>query len=881
MALPPINPETKEFQKESLENQSQISKKIDSGISMLNHELKTQTKVLGKIENWLDQTYELHLENYQSLDEERREARRRKSGAGTATVGSSSLGVGGIPGIGKMLENIGDIGKYLLYGYGAKKAVDVAKTITKTNENKVKLEEKKAKLEEEKVKAEEKKVKAEEKKTKIQLNEKTSARPKPGDIIEKNGKKFIAGVDGKATAIEATKATQKDIDKIIKASENIDKKNIEKQAEAVEKVTKKSKFGGKLFDNISTVATKVFNASVVAEAVLVNVKDAYDIAVDYLDEDIRTELQKRDKYAVALGSVGGVLGAIGGPAGIVFGMSVGNYLGEVIGEKLDDDFTDNFIKASSDLDVQYDSVKKKLYDLQLARNEGMIKEEEFLKEKLKLEQDTKFYESMDAQRNIIKDLYDARDKAGQEYNELAKSIRADELAFKPISKERRQALIDAEKAFWERDKEFDIAAKEFSKEVDPYVALQSARLKGIYEKNWTGKSIIDLTRASELTVGELRAIIGDEDLSVDDTRSIRRILANKIGTESGVENAADIFQKTFNRALRTQDGKTLNEIISNVEAIGGKEAVDALLEGTLTNKMLGIGEAPAPTKPDTARKRYNDANLKPMSYRRASSISPVIDASRTRANKIYSMKAIPTSFAGINYKSYAMNLGERESSSNYGVIGGSGNAYLGKYQMGSIALEDIGLLKPGTGRNPYAWKNPNNWVGNLDSEKFLNTPDIQEAAMLEYTKKNYGYLKSYKFINDSSTPSEVAGYLAATHLIGIGNLIEQGLSGTDANSIKAAEYYGIGSRSQSRSSIFPSSRSPSGGNNGFNLNLNSKRNSAMGSGVSGIVVNNNNIDNSSRSSTTNNTSLQAVPNRNKTIGVSPDYRLDPVYGGGH
>ena len=31
----------------------------------------------------------------------------------------------------------------------------------------------------------------------------------------------------------------------------------------------------------------------------------------------------------------------------------------------------------------------------------------------------------------------------------------------------------------------------------------------------------------------------------------------------------------------------------------------------------------------------------------------------------------------------------------------------------------------------------------------------------------------------------------------------------------------------------------------------------------------------------NNTSLQAVQNRNKTIGVSPDYRLDPVYGGGH
>jgi len=69
MALPFFNSKTKEYKEKSLKNQSQLSSKMKSGFNDIGNKLDNQTQILGRVESWLDETYELHREFYQSEDE--------------------------------------------------------------------------------------------------------------------------------------------------------------------------------------------------------------------------------------------------------------------------------------------------------------------------------------------------------------------------------------------------------------------------------------------------------------------------------------------------------------------------------------------------------------------------------------------------------------------------------------------------------------------------------------------------------------------------------------------------------------------------------------------------------------------------------------------
>ena len=48
-----------------------------------------------------------------------------------------------------------------------------------------------------------------------------------------------------------------------------------------------------------------------------------------------------------------------------------------------------------------------------------------------------------------------------------------------------------------------------------------------------------------------------------------------------------------------------------------------------------------------------------------------------------------------NYELLKQQLGYRESNNNYGITGGAGGNYLGKYQTGAQALETQGYLEKG------------------------------------------------------------------------------------------------------------------------------------------------------------------------------------------
>ena len=136
---------------------------------------------------------------------------------------------------------------------------------------------------------------------------------------------------------------------------------------------------------------------------------------------------------------------------------------------------------------------------------------------------------------------------------------------------------------------------------------------------------------------------------------------------------------------------------------------------------------------------------------------------------------------------------QRESSGNYRAVNNIG--YAGGYQFGAAALEDLGYLRPGSSRaGNRAMQDPANWTGrngvsSLDG--WLSNRPAQDTAFRELASRNYTTLRRIGRINDDTPQAEVAGLLAASHLLGAGGAAAN-LSSTDANGVSGNEYFQIG-----------------------------------------------------------------------------------------
>ncbi|MDO5692749.1 MAG: peptidoglycan-binding domain-containing protein [Pseudomonadota bacterium] len=134
-----------------------------------------------------------------------------------------------------------------------------------------------------------------------------------------------------------------------------------------------------------------------------------------------------------------------------------------------------------------------------------------------------------------------------------------------------------------------------------------------------------------------------------------------------------------------------------------------------------------------------------------------------------------------SYSDYLQALARRESGGAvaagrdpYQEVNYAG--YLGKYQMGELALIDAGYYKKdGTSRND--WKGE--WTGKdgIDSkEDFLKSPQAQENAINSYNQKQWSYIRHYdldKYIGktlDDGQKITASGLLAGAHLVGVGEL---------------------------------------------------------------------------------------------------------------
>lgn len=141
-------------------------------------------------------------------------------------------------------------------------------------------------------------------------------------------------------------------------------------------------------------------------------------------------------------------------------------------------------------------------------------------------------------------------------------------------------------------------------------------------------------------------------------------------------------------------------------------------------------------------------------------------------------------------KQYAAILGNRESGNRYGITNPYG--YVGRWQMGADALAENGYVKPGTTNRGL--NDPSNWTGKggvHSVEEFkANKGGVQDQEFGEYTNRHYAQLKAAGVIRDGMTKAEVAGWLAAAHLKGVGGAISlsRGHDNVDANGTSASSY---------------------------------------------------------------------------------------------
>lgn len=186
--------------------------------------------------------------------------------------------------------------------------------------------------------------------------------------------------------------------------------------------------------------------------------------------------------------------------------------------------------------------------------------------------------------------------------------------------------------------------------------------------------------------------------------------------------------------------------------------------------------------------------------------SAVVPSMAEATSKPAATPSIPNSGGGIpnlDYASYSSEVAKRESGGAGGYKAENSLGFLGKYQMGAAALEDAGLLKKGTyadksTSNKQKVDNPSNWTLPGGKEAFLNNGELQEKVMKSYTARNFKSLLNMGIITAKSLKNQVAGYLAAAHLVGPGGAraLAQGTVKADAYGSKSTEYFALGARSQ-------------------------------------------------------------------------------------
>ncbi len=724
MALPFINQEVVANQKTSLQNQSTMIGRIDTVAAQLND----QTKILGQIENWLDETYELHREFYNLGKEDRREsarARRKmdakgasamKSGTGSGDGGGFALPIIAGLGLGAIATTFGGINKSLV-----KLLEKVNAKFTKSGTN---------------IEAGSKKVDDAAKKVK---GSGTKLDEAADDFANKT----------KKTADKVKISGQQVADDTLKLGSKIDDAARAGKLGAVLKVASETdKAGGvsKWLESTTSgkIVSKTFGFATFIESIAVNAKDGWDIASAGLDQDVGTRIKKEDLGGVIGGAIGGAVGLVFGPGGVWLGLSLGNWVGETIGKIFDDeDFRKPFLEGDQEL--------ANLRELNNTRMAALIEDKKNLSD-----------EEFEQKKREIKSEYDNLDKKREQYGKIqkleedAQSARVDankyfETFEKQIKAGNKTAVAEFERLeniYLKKEQLFQDAAKLF---LDPVGTL---REQGILDEQLIGGHKVSKENIAKMSSQDLMTQISSGKLNGGTLKEMRAELKRRGESISPVD--------------RLQELKEEQRILSGM---GGQSSMMRLQQIDKEIRKLESGSADVSGDPNQER---------------------LVGGGRT----------------DFNFQSYMSKVAEKESagSGGYKAIGGSGKLYLGKYQMGSAALEDAGMLRAGSydRDGADAWKKDSNWVGVSGHRQFLNSPGIQDRAFKRYTMRNKSTLMDAGVISKDSDSGTVAGYLAASHLLGAQSIIDDKMNEADGFGTRGTEYFNLGAASQGSANLLPS-----------------------------------------------------------------------------
>lgn len=159
------------------------------------------------------------------------------------------------------------------------------------------------------------------------------------------------------------------------------------------------------------------------------------------------------------------------------------------------------------------------------------------------------------------------------------------------------------------------------------------------------------------------------------------------------------------------------------------------------------------------------------------------------------------------YEAYNKKLSLSESSNNPRAVQKT-YGYIGLYQHGSAALQDLGLVKKGIGNSNSKLDDPKNWTGPNaakygihSKEDFLSNPDAQKNVQLAWNKMLDGRMKHYgvdKYVGKTMNGAVMTadGLRAASHLLGakaLRDLLKGGdlTKNPDGNGTTALKYIKI------------------------------------------------------------------------------------------
>lgn len=247
----------------------------------------------------------------------------------------------------------------------------------------------------------------------------------------------------------------------------------------------------------------------------------------------------------------------------------------------------------------------------------------------------------------------------------------------------------------------------------------------------------------------------------------------------------------FDNLDREQPG----EIVAGVPAI----TADTFRKNA-NNPASESNPAISSTANQSARGFINQPSIDPLSP----SSDRTTDSSLQRPGRLTAPVLSPADVPGVidgfsrqETANYMSAIGQRESGNKYDVVNTIG--YSGKYQFGSLALQEAGFIILGSSGNNRTQLNPSAWTGELDvnnrDDWLANKNNCQEIAMIRYTNKNLNYLRRNGGVRSSDNNEVIAGMLAGSHLLGA-NAMKNWRAGqrgqADAYGTTGDEYYALG-----------------------------------------------------------------------------------------